>query len=184
MKDSFSLQSLIGTQKNNAAYTKFAQFASLLTRNMNQTTVSGNCDIFLEQLAECFRLHSRLETQHETDILIAANDALKIALIKLQMIHNRKLSKAEQIMVHKATGTSFQQLINEMRAEATAMQSIWENRDRPANLSKKFDFSWQGIRQSVELPVTESNSQKAIEPELISAKWSEHGEYHHYGDWK
>lgn len=71
-----------------------------------------------------------------------------------------------------------------MRAEATAKQSIWENRDRPANLSKKFDFSWQGIRQSVELPVTESNSQKAIEPELISAKWSEHGEYHHYGDWK
>ncbi len=32
--------------------------------------------------------------------------------------------------------------------------------------------------------MTDSKTKKAIEPELISSKWQEHGEYHHYGDWK
>lgn len=128
----------------------------MLTRNLNQDTISGNFDIFLEQLAECFRLHSRLEIQHETDVLIAANDTLKIALIKLQMIHNTKLSKSEQIMVHAATGSSFKQLVSDMRTEGAAKSAIWKRKTKAAKLNQKFDFSWQGVRQSVELPVCDS----------------------------
>ncbi len=58
------------------------------------------------------------------------------------MIHDTKLSKAEQILVHSAAGSSFKKLIGEMRQEATAKQAIWEEREKQADLSKKFDFSW------------------------------------------
>lgn len=184
MKNSFSLTSLIPGKQNNEAYTAFARFASQLTRNMDQSQISGNCDLFLEQLAECFRLHSRLETQHETEMLIAANDALKIALIKLQMIHNAKLSKSEQMLVRAASGSSFDKLIADMRAEAASKQKAWEQREKPIELSSKFDFGWQGTRQAVELPTQDSKVRKAIEPELLSSKWQQYGQYHHYGDWK
>jgi hypothetical protein len=46
-----------------------------------------------------------------------------------------------------------------------------------------FNFEWQGVRQSVELPVSQQ-ANKAIFPELLSPKWLKHGKYHHYSDWK
>jgi UDP-N-acetylenolpyruvoylglucosamine reductase len=58
-------------------------------------------------------------------MLIAANDALKIALIKLQMLHNAKLSKSEQMLVHAASGSSFDKLIADMKAEAASKQQAW-----------------------------------------------------------
>lgn len=43
-------------------------------------------------MSEFFRLKSRLDYLHEPDQMTAANDELKLALIKLQMLHDAKLS--------------------------------------------------------------------------------------------
>jgi hypothetical protein len=78
---------------------------------------------------------------------------------------------------------SFDQLIDRMREHLNHQSSIFRKSSK-ATIDEKFDFKWQGTRQSVELPVTASTGTKNICPELLSEKFLNLGEYHQYDDWK
>jgi hypothetical protein len=85
MRTDFNLNSLLGITEDKAdhSYFKFAQFAGSLTKNLKEGKISGNLDQFFDQMSEFFRLKSRLDYLHEPDQMTAANDELKLALIKL-----------------------------------------------------------------------------------------------------
>ena len=61
MKSKFDLKSILGDKcPDKNSYLAFAKFASLLTRNIKDN-ISGNFDIFIEQMTECFRQKARLD---------------------------------------------------------------------------------------------------------------------------
>jgi len=136
-------------------------------------------------MSEFFRQKARLDLLHEPHQLTEANDELKLALIKIQMIHDTKLTPQEQTMVHTASGSSFKELTKELKQEIINKGKLWAAKQNKKPLDKHFDFNWQGTRQAVELPHRKTaNTKKSIEPELLSNRFLSHGSYHHYDDWK
>ena len=52
--------------------------------------------MFVTQMAKFFEEKDRSDHLHETDQLIAANDELKLSLLRLSMIYDIKLSEVEK----------------------------------------------------------------------------------------
>jgi hypothetical protein len=72
-------------------------------------------------LSEFFRLKARLDIQHEPIQLSAANDELKLALLKLQLYHETKLTAQEQTMVQAASqSSSFNSLVKDLKKSIVA----------------------------------------------------------------
>lgn len=188
MKEDFDLNSLLGrdsNEKHNTSYVQYANFCGALTRNMNVDQISGNFDQFISDLAEFFTLKQRLDYLHEPDQLLAANDELKLSLIKLLMLHDGTLSPFEQAQVQKAAGkNSFKKIVTSLRNDINEQHAKWSENKSEKPLDEMFDFNWRGTRQTVELPLTENQTKKAFEPELLSNKFKQNGEYHQYADWK
>lgn len=120
MRDDFNLGNLLGDPKGqvvlNHAYRKFANFAGTLTRNLDNYEASGNFDQFIDQMSEFFRFKAKLDLMHDPIQLTAGNDELKLALIKLSLYHDTKLTPQEQAKVHTASGSSFNQIIEDLKA--------------------------------------------------------------------
>ncbi len=71
-------------------------------------------------MADFFERKDRADHLFEPEQLIAANDELKLSLLKLSLIHDVKLSSVDKEKVGKLGQVDFKKVINEVRSELNA----------------------------------------------------------------
>lgn len=71
-------------------------------------------------MADFFDRKDRADHLFELEQLMAANDELKLSLLKLSLIHDVKLSGLDKEKVSKLGQTNFKNVIDEVRAELNA----------------------------------------------------------------
>ena len=79
----------------------------------------SNMDLFLNRMLEYFAAKERADYLHEPDQVLAAQDDLKIQLLKLQLVHDTKLSKTQKMLVDNCamqeTAANFKSLVKDLR---------------------------------------------------------------------
>ena len=95
--------------------TKLAQIAVNLAEN--NTNFSTQLKDLMKQFADFFERKDRVDHLFEPEYLIAANDELKLSLMKLSLMHDVKLSEIDMEKVQKLGQMNFKNVINEVKSE-------------------------------------------------------------------
>ena len=98
IRENFSLDTILATNKttNDSNVAKLAAFAAELAEYINLGSSSVLLTEFAEQLAEFFSRKDRADRLFEPEQLLAANDELKLSLLKASLIFDLKLSAIDK----------------------------------------------------------------------------------------
>ena len=98
IRENFSLDTILATNKttNDSNVAKLAAFAAELAEYINLGSSSVLLTEFVEQLAEFFSRKDRADRLFEPEQLLAANDELKLSLLKASLIFDLKLSAIDK----------------------------------------------------------------------------------------
>lgn len=154
MKPEFKLDELLGVDfyGEKDSQLQMIQFCHKLTNNVDVDRISGNLDFFIDQLVKYFQMKARMDLLHEPEQMLAALDEIKICLLQVQLQHDTILDSIDKYKVEQSlNGQTFSELIDALKKDLNKMQSNWESEVK-TNVDERFDASWQGTRQAVELP--------------------------------
>lgn len=117
IREDFSLSSILSSQSKDTSIPKLASFAVSLAENTRIETASAPLRDFIGQIADFFNRKDRADHLFEPEQLLAANDELKLSLLKASLLYDLKLSAIDKDAVNKLGQTNFVKVLAEVRAE-------------------------------------------------------------------
>ena len=121
LRSDFSFDSLLKNPTAKKDWLQgFTTFAFNLTQSTDGSKLSGNMDAFVDALVQFYQLKTRADLVHEPAQAINANDELKVALMRLKMMHDLQLTGFEKEQVKQAVlqgnqYNSFKDMVHQMR---------------------------------------------------------------------
>jgi len=132
------------------------------------------------QLYKVFQIKQQTEKQYEQVIYQQGLDALKLELMRIQILYDSMPKHQKEFMNQFVPNGDFSKMIIAQR-DNIKMRIIGDATPE----EKDLDLNWMGTRQEVELPQTEgSDLKKNIVPELINQKFMWNDNYFQYSDWE
>ena len=117
----FSFDSLLKNPASKRDWLQgFTTFAFHLTQSTAGSKLTGNMDAFVDALVQFYQPKARADLVHEPAQALSANDELKVALMRLKMMHDLQLTGFEKEQVKQALlqgnrYNSFKDMVHQMR---------------------------------------------------------------------
>ena len=158
----------------------FTRELSLYLSSLKSQADKNRVDQFFMQLYKVFQIKQQTEKQYEQVIYQQGLDALKLELMRIQIIYDSMPKHQKEFINQFVPNGEFSKMIVAQR-DNIKMRIIGDATPE----EKDLDLNWMGTRQEVELPQTEGTDlKKNIVPELINQKFMWNDNYFQYSDWE